>query len=204
VEQFGENTIPTVAVYVDKATVTAVQAALKAHGYGSKLGKTGPNKDGVDGDYGPKTAAAVKALQAATGQAQTGQIDQGVLLSLGVSAPTSGAVTATEAASVLADATQKAHQEEALSDASDQLTAAKAKVAAATTPAAKTAAKAQLQIAQTQFNAAQPNFLLREVPGVERPVWQVGLAGLGILAVTVGTYTLLGRGHGGKSRRRRA
>lgn len=41
--------------------VLVVQELLKKAGY--KLGKTGPKKDGVDGDYGAKTEAAITALQ---------------------------------------------------------------------------------------------------------------------------------------------
>lgn len=41
--------------------VRALQILLKAKGY--DLGTAGPNKDGVDGKYGPKTKAAVRSYQ---------------------------------------------------------------------------------------------------------------------------------------------
>ena len=41
--------------------VRALQILLKGRGY--YLGTAGPNKDGVDGDYGPKTKAAVQRFQ---------------------------------------------------------------------------------------------------------------------------------------------
>lgn len=45
--------------------VAELQAALAALGY--ELGTYGPQRDGIDGDYGSKTAAAVKAFQKAAG-----------------------------------------------------------------------------------------------------------------------------------------
>ena len=41
--------------------VRALQILLKAKGY--DLGTAGPNKDGMDGEYGPKTKAAVQSYQ---------------------------------------------------------------------------------------------------------------------------------------------
>ena len=41
--------------------VRALQILLKGNGY--DLGTAGPNKDGVDGEYGPKTKAAVQGYQ---------------------------------------------------------------------------------------------------------------------------------------------
>lgn len=71
--------IPQVgAVYTDYQTVLRVQKALKDKGiYPGDL----------DGVYGPITAAGVKKVQAALGAEQTGKIDYGVLLALGVPAP---------------------------------------------------------------------------------------------------------------------
>lgn len=43
--------------------VRSIQERLKAIGLGHILGKTGPKKDGVDGSWGPLTAAAILALQ---------------------------------------------------------------------------------------------------------------------------------------------
>lgn len=43
--------------------IAQLQLFLKEHSYASYLGNTGPNKDGVDGIFGPKTTLAVKAFQ---------------------------------------------------------------------------------------------------------------------------------------------
>lgn len=43
--------------------IAQLQQFLKEHNYASYLGTTGPNKDGVDGKFGSKTTAAVKAFQ---------------------------------------------------------------------------------------------------------------------------------------------
>lgn len=45
--------------------VAALQRALVTHGYGRYLGTTGPAGNGVDGDFGPDTRAAVLAFQRA-------------------------------------------------------------------------------------------------------------------------------------------
>lgn len=84
----GVVTIPTVganytdANYTDAKTVLAVQVALYKKGY--DLGDTGPNGDGVDGVFGSKTKAAIKKMQADAGLQQTGKIDEGVIMALGV------------------------------------------------------------------------------------------------------------------------
>lgn len=53
-----------------------LQEMLKELGYGKLLGKFGPAKDGVDDDYGPSTASAVRAFQQVNGLAPTGQLDK--------------------------------------------------------------------------------------------------------------------------------
>lgn len=83
----GDVTIPKADVtYTDHDTVLAVQTALKAHGF-----DPGP----LDGAYGPKTAAAIKAMQAALGQDQSGVIDYSVLMTLRVSAPSNASSSTT-------------------------------------------------------------------------------------------------------------
>ncbi len=73
----GEDVIPTAGQNYDNDSVTvlAVQQALKAKGF---------NPGPLDGTYGPKTAAAVKALQGSLGAGQSGVIDEGVISALKV------------------------------------------------------------------------------------------------------------------------
>ena len=65
-------------IYTDQPTVLAVQKALKLKGF---------DPGALDGIFGKKTLAAVKQLQAKLKSDQTGAIDYGVLMALGVSAP---------------------------------------------------------------------------------------------------------------------
>jgi peptidoglycan hydrolase-like protein with peptidoglycan-binding domain len=155
----------------------AVQQALASRGFAPK--------GGADGRFGPATKEAMQSWQYETGQTVTQGIDSGVLLALGVSATPSGAVRAAQATSTLEDATRAAH-------AGAALEVAKAKEKAATTPQAKAAAKQEVAKAEAQFNDAQPNFLMHLVPGIGRPVWQVGLIGLGVVALSLGIVTLFG------------
>ena len=67
------------------SNVTAIQNALKAAGFGNLLGTSGPNKDGVDGVYGPNTRAAVVAYQKANGIRPTGYVGKITAPKLGVS-----------------------------------------------------------------------------------------------------------------------
>jgi len=79
----AEVTRPTAgANYTDAKTVTAVQYALVKKGY--NLGDTGPTKDGVDGVLGPKTAKAIKQIQAIANSDVNGRIDETVIMSLHV------------------------------------------------------------------------------------------------------------------------
>jgi len=63
----------------EAAAVGLVQQALVDLGF--NLGKTGPNKDGVDSLYGPPTTAAVKAFRTAEAVpgAASGEVDQPTL-----------------------------------------------------------------------------------------------------------------------------
>lgn len=66
------------------------QLQTKLKGYGYDLGSYGTNKDGVDGDYGSKTAAAVKAYQTANGLTVNGKYDEAThaVMSGATTAPT--------------------------------------------------------------------------------------------------------------------
>lgn len=57
--------------------VAQLQKFLKERNYASYLGTTGPNKDGVDGSFGPSTTAAVKAFQKNNSLVPDGIIGQG-------------------------------------------------------------------------------------------------------------------------------
>lgn len=68
-------------------SVLAVQAALKTKNngkYAALLGTSGPNGDGVDGVYGPKTKAAIIAFQKDNGIQQTGFVGPKTAPLLGV------------------------------------------------------------------------------------------------------------------------
>lgn len=192
----GDNVVPSVQNYTDKATVRAVQAALKAKGF---------DPGAVDGVYGPNTAAAVKKMQSAIGADPSGKIDSGVLATLQVSAPSAASVqqAMTDAAAV-STATQKMHASEANDpDTTDQakvdqqkavaqaaVDAAKKQVTTAATPAQKQVAQTQLVVAQQKLDALpSSSFFMRTVLG--RPAWQVMLFGLGGLLLTVGVVTLI-------------
>lgn len=92
----GVQTIPSAGVsYTDYDTVLAVQRALLAKGY--KLPKYG-----ADGDLGSETVSAIKAMQKDAGLSQTGVIDYGVLMALGVKAPSSTPTRSTAGSSASA------------------------------------------------------------------------------------------------------
>ncbi|HEX8008215.1 MAG TPA: peptidoglycan-binding domain-containing protein, partial [Trebonia sp.] len=55
----------------EQPAVAAIQVALVDDGYAGQVNKA----DWCDGQYGPPTTAAVKALQAAHGLPQTGNVD---------------------------------------------------------------------------------------------------------------------------------
>lgn len=77
------TTIPTAgADYTDAKTVAAVQQALVSKHY--DCGTTGPKHDGVDGVFGRNTKNAIMKMQADVGLAQTGRIDEGVIVTLRV------------------------------------------------------------------------------------------------------------------------
>jgi peptidoglycan hydrolase-like protein with peptidoglycan-binding domain len=65
--------------YKDK--VTAIQQELKKRGY--DLGNSGPNEDGIDGVYGPKTTQAVIKFQEENGIKQTGFVGDTTAAKLG-------------------------------------------------------------------------------------------------------------------------
>lgn len=66
-----------------------IQRALLARGF--DLGKSGPNKDGVDGLIGDKTRTAIKAVQRAAGLAVTGMVDPATAALLATTRPAADA-----------------------------------------------------------------------------------------------------------------
>jgi peptidoglycan hydrolase-like protein with peptidoglycan-binding domain len=207
------RTIPSVVstpvTYTDAKTVLAVQVALYQKGY--DLGDTGPNNDGVDGVFGAHTKAAIKKMQKDAGLQQSGKIDEGVIMALGVTpgvlppGVTPQGRAAVQAQVALDAATQAEHSmtpqdvqaaaaqvSSAAPPAPPELvqTVAKAKAAAATatTPAQVQAAKQLVADAAMQVHAAtQPSWFSAPVwQGAPLNRWQ-GLAALGAgVATTVG------------------
>jgi peptidoglycan hydrolase-like protein with peptidoglycan-binding domain len=210
---YGVDVIPSAGVvYTDSATILAVQKALKARHF-----DPGP----IDGVFGPMTAKAIRAMQSWLGVAQTGVIDYGVLMALQISAPDRSKVAADMSADAAADAAMAAERAKTPSDvqaaaqkavavaeaaqppAPEAVAAAqKAQVAAkaATTPAQVAAVKEQVQTAMVI--AQQPPWYGKVVLG--RPLWQVGLVGLGFAAALTGAGFLIfsgpGRRHAGRVR----
>ncbi len=166
----GAETIPTAgANYTDYKTVLAVQGALKAKGFDPKK---------LDGKMGPNTAKAIRAMQVSAGIPQTGVIDEGVIMALGVvPGVLPPGVTASAEADVKAQvaldaatAVEHAATPQDAQVASQQVVdaapatppelkqaaqAAHAAIAQARTPAALQAAKQQVQVAAQNIAAAQ-------------------------------------------------
>lgn len=202
-------TIPSVSPpkgYTDAVTVTIVQQVLKDRGYGSYLGRTGPNHDGVDGVMGPSTASAINALQHASGAPQTGVIDYGVLKLLGVSSPAQKTRTVVDATQMAIDQANAADTPAAVQVAADsldvaalaaspppppevraQVARAKAAAKAATTPAQVDAAAAQVKDASKAVLATTTTFWQRT------SWWEIGLVGVGVGAIGGGVYLAVRR-----------
>jgi hypothetical protein len=66
--------VPTASRGQKGEDATKIQQALKMKGY--DLGNFGPNKDGVDGNFGPATQRAIKDFQTKMGIKPTGSVDQ--------------------------------------------------------------------------------------------------------------------------------
>lgn len=86
---YGEAVVPVVAYKLGDRVlkdgsegddVTELQTALVKLGY--NLGTYGKNKDGVDGDFGSKTEAAVKKVQEAAGLEASGVFDKAAYAAL--------------------------------------------------------------------------------------------------------------------------
>jgi peptidoglycan hydrolase-like protein with peptidoglycan-binding domain len=69
-----QRAVPTASVGQKGDDVKKIQQALKFKGY--NLGTTGPNKDGIDGDFGPTTQRAIKDFQTKRKLKSTGSVDQ--------------------------------------------------------------------------------------------------------------------------------
>lgn len=154
----AEVTVPAVgANYTDAKTVAAVQSELVKRGY--DLGTSGPDRNGVDGVLGPKTAAAIKKIQGTLGEDQNGRIDEVVIMALKVTPGTlPPGVTiqgrAAVQAQVALDAATRAEHAKTPQDV--QLAAQQAVDAApAQPPALKQAAQAALDKARSATTPAQ-------------------------------------------------
>jgi hypothetical protein len=69
-----QRAVPTTSRGQKGEDTKKIQQALKYKGY--KLGTTGPNNDGVDGDFGPATQRAIKDFQTKRKLKPTGSVDQ--------------------------------------------------------------------------------------------------------------------------------
>ena len=153
-ELLGETTVPQATTYVDKPTVLAVQSALKAKGF-----DPGP----IDGVFGPKTAAAIKKMQASVSIPTTGVIDYGVLSTLRVQAPasaptrTEAGTSASAAAQDVAKVANNAAGEATKADTSTKVQEIAQVVQAAATaaPPAPPAVQAEVKKAVEQAKAAK-------------------------------------------------
>lgn len=195
------TTIPKAgADYTDAKTVAAVQQALVKRGY--DLGKSGPNGDGVDGDFGPKTKAAIQKLQKSLGTEPHGRIDEGVIVALqvtpgvlppGVTMAGRAAVqaeVARQAATAAARASSGNDQAGTVKAAQDVFDAAPAQppelkeearktleqAKAATTPAAVQAAAAKVQTVANQVQQTVLPWWKDRAWSGGPPRWQAGLA----------------------------
>lgn len=203
----AEVTIPTAgANYTDAKTVTAVQYALVKLGY--NLGDSGPNKDGVDGLFGPKTSAACKKIQGIANSEQNGHIDETVIMSLkvtpgvlppGVTAQGRAAVqaqVALEAATKAEHATSASDVQQAAQAVADAMVfepmeitlpvqKALAKAKAATTPAqVQEAAKDVAAAARAAHDAKKPSWWMTPVTPGGWEGWKVvTVAGTAVVAV---------------------
>jgi peptidoglycan hydrolase-like protein with peptidoglycan-binding domain len=212
----ADTVIPSAgATYSDAKTVAAVQQALVNKHY--DCGSTGPNHDGVDGLFGPKTKKAIQKLQGDVGLAQTGKIDVGVISTLqvtpgalppGVSIQDNAALQAqvaldaattvehastpgevVDAAQATVDAAPPAPPE--LKQAAQK---ALAKAKAASTPAQVAAAAADVKTAATGVHdAVKPSWLTLPAWDGGPPRWQAGLYAVGgVVGLTALGYAVKG------------
>lgn len=147
-------------VFTDKATVKRVQEKLHALAAATKNRAFDPyeGKYRDDGVLGSRTKAAVVAFNAAYGWPTDGPNI------------TAGTLTALERPDVKNPSLYAAQQEVAQ---------AETKVATAMTPQAKADAQEELAAAKRTESAVNPSWYAQNVPGINRPLWQVGLGAIG-------------------------
>lgn len=137
-------------VFTDKATIRAVQQALKDRGFS-------PGK--IDGIYGPQTEAALFKFSG-----HHGPPDETTLYALRVT-PGSSGVSGDKAVVEVAKA---------------KVEAAEAKVSEAATPVQKEEAKKQVEVAKKELAAVKSSGFNTLVPLLNLPLWQVALGALAI------------------------
>lgn len=182
--------IPSVAP-TTKAQVLQLQKELKAQGY-----DPGP----LDGVYGAKTAAAVAARNAAllTGVSSdasrqaaldAARAQQNAALNAGIDAPVYYGPSINPSTGEY-----KGPSEAELAAARLRVEQARvaAEVAQQQAAAVPTAATAQTAATANQVLAVAEKKLADLEPGLlDRPWWQLGLAGLGVVSIGVGVFALV-------------
>ena len=185
---------PSNITYTDTATITAVQNKLKALGYfnGKVDGKFGPITDAAilsySGQHGPPNTALLTKLGLVSDISfSDDEADSMVVETSQANTPAQVQIVAAKVENLAADAPP---------DVQAQVNDAKQAAATATTPAEVEVAKDKVQQAIKKVRQSKAGFLSINVPGINRPLWQVGAGVLGLSVVSFGVYIIF-RNRGG-------